>query len=333
MISVIIPAYNEERFLATCLDSLLAQTYTDWEAVIVNDGSTDSTAEIAAGYAARDSRFHLISIHNSGQATARNVAFDHIHGEWVAFLDADDAFTPQALASLLQAAEVTGAPVVYGIVKYVGDIDLSYSTTDGKEHVKSTVRDATDVAVEILYQTPGGALATACDKLWRRSAIGDTRFYDGVWFEDLDFNLKVLPRLDKVAAIYTPVYLYRKNPASFLHTFSEGRFDSVRVTGEMEKRFADNPRLLAASRERRMSAAFNILWLLTINPERRRKYDEMALRCWQIVRERRLDSLRNPAVRPKNRAAALISYLGRPVTETVLRLGNRFHIFKPPQAD
>ena len=332
MISVIIPAYNEEKFLPTALDSLLAQTYPQWEAVIVNDGSTDSTAEIAAAYAARDSRFRVITIPNSGQSTARNAAFDHIRGEWVAFLDADDAFTPQALASMLHEAEATDAPVVYGTMEEVDDIDFT-----NRDHVegngKTIVRPAIDVAAEILYQTPGGALASVWDKLWRRSAIGDTRFQDGVWYEDLDFNLRVLPRLDKVAAIDTPVYLYRKNPGSFLHTFSERRFDSIRVTGDMEQRFADNPRLLAASRERRMSAAFNILWLLTINPGRRRKYDDMARRCWQIVRERRFDSLRNPSVRPKNRAAALISYLGRAVTEAVLRLGNRRNLFHPPQAD
>ena len=332
MISVIIPAYNEQRFLATCLDSLLGQTYTDWEAVIVNDGSTDSTAEIADRYAVGDRRFHVITIPNSGQATARNAAFSHIHGEWVAFLDADDAFTPQALATLLHAAETTGAPVAYGTVEYVEDIDLN-SLCRGAAAEEICTRGALEVSAEILYQTPGGALASVCNKLWHRSVIGDTRFSDGVWFEDLDFNLKVLPRLDKVAATDASVYLYRKNPGSFLHTFSESRFDSLLVTGEMEQRFADNPALLAASRERRMSAAFNILWLLAINPERRNKYDDMARRCWQIVCERRRDSLCNPAVRPKNRAAALLSYLGRPVTEAVLRLCNRLHLFQPPQAD
>ncbi len=332
MISVIIPAYNEERFIATCLDSLLQQTYSDWEAVIVNDGSTDSTAEIVEGYAARDSRFRLISIPNSGQSTARNAAFEHVSGEWIAFLDADDAFTPGALEGLLRAVENSGAPVAYGNFSYVDDINLH---TLGRNKIEGTTRvvDAIDVAEQILYQTSGGAIATVCDKLWNRNAIGETRFSDGIWFEDLDFNLKVIPRLDKVAVTDCPVYLYRNNPASFLHRFNEGRFDSIRVTGEMEQRFAENPRLLAAARERRMSAAFNILWLLTINPERRQQYDETARECWKLVKERRYDSLLNPAVRPKNRAAALISYLGRPFTESILRFGNRFKLFQPPQAD
>lgn len=96
-ISVIVSAYNLDKYLAECLDSLCAQTLQDFECIIVNDGSTDKTRTIAQRYVKQDKRFHLINKEHGGVSTARNAGFDALKGEYVVFLDGDDFFDPKLL--------------------------------------------------------------------------------------------------------------------------------------------------------------------------------------------------------------------------------------------
>ncbi len=99
LVSVMMPAYNAEAFIAEAIDSVLAQTYSQWELLVVNDGSTDATVEVVAQYT--DPRIKLIHKENGGEASARNVALDHSTGEFIAYLDADDAYLPHHLSVLV----------------------------------------------------------------------------------------------------------------------------------------------------------------------------------------------------------------------------------------
>ena len=115
-ISVVVPAYNVEGYLGACLDSLAAQTFGDFEAVCVDDGSTDGTRAILDEYAARDRRFCVIGRENGGVSAARNTALDAARGEFVTFLDADDLFEPDALETIVAHLDYAGAPegVMFG---------------------------------------------------------------------------------------------------------------------------------------------------------------------------------------------------------------------------
>ena len=104
LVSVMMPAYNSERFIQQAIDSLLAQVYRNWELILVNDGSTDATLEIASRYT--DARIHIINQPNEGEASARNTALANMHGEFVAFLDADDAYLPQHLEVMVAYLQV-----------------------------------------------------------------------------------------------------------------------------------------------------------------------------------------------------------------------------------
>lgn len=95
--SIIIPVYNVAPYLRECLDSVLAQTFTDWEAICVDDGSTDGSGAILDEFVARDGRFRVIHQKNAGVSAARNVALEKMRGEWFLFLDGDDMFRPDAL--------------------------------------------------------------------------------------------------------------------------------------------------------------------------------------------------------------------------------------------
>lgn len=105
MVSIILPVFNAERFLPQCLDSILRQTYQDWELIAVDDGSKDGSMEILKSYEKRDNRIHIISKKNEGVSIARNIALKHAHGDYIYFVDSDDIVMSEALMILVKAME------------------------------------------------------------------------------------------------------------------------------------------------------------------------------------------------------------------------------------
>ncbi|MDR0937629.1 MAG: glycosyltransferase [Oscillospiraceae bacterium] len=110
-VSIIVPVYNSEQWLDACIQSVLAQIFTDWELILLNDGSTDNSAKICASYAQEHERIHLYSQENAGVSAARNAAISHAKGKYIAFLDSDDCYRPEFLSSLLTPAERDTIPV------------------------------------------------------------------------------------------------------------------------------------------------------------------------------------------------------------------------------
>ena len=114
-ISVIVPVYRVEKYLNDCIDSILAQTFADFELILVDDGSPDSCPALCDAAAARDSRIRVLHQKNRGLSGARNAGLDIVRGRWLAFVDSDDMLLPQALEKAHSTAEKTGADVVlYG---------------------------------------------------------------------------------------------------------------------------------------------------------------------------------------------------------------------------
>jgi glycosyltransferase involved in cell wall biosynthesis len=111
VISIIVPVYRVEPYLRRCLDSILAQTFTDWECILVDDGSPDRCPAICDGYAARDSRFRVIHRKNAGVSAARNAGLDAARGEWIGFVDSDDWCEPEWIEELYHAAVTNGADI------------------------------------------------------------------------------------------------------------------------------------------------------------------------------------------------------------------------------
>lgn len=112
MVSIILPVFNAERFLSQCLDSILRQTYQDWELIAVDDGSKDRCLEILKSYEKRDDRIHIISKKNEGVSIARNVALSQVRGEYIYFVDSDDIVMQDALSILIRTLESNNATFV-----------------------------------------------------------------------------------------------------------------------------------------------------------------------------------------------------------------------------
>ena len=112
MVSIVLPVFNAERFLSQCLDSILRQTYQEWELIAVDDGSKDGSIEILKSYEKRDNRIHIISKENEGVSIARNVALEQTHGDYIYFVDSDDIVMHEALMILVKAMDSSNATFV-----------------------------------------------------------------------------------------------------------------------------------------------------------------------------------------------------------------------------
>ena len=216
-ISVIMPVYRTEATVAAAIESVLAQTEPDFELVCVDDGSPDRAGEILASYAAKDPRIRVFTQENRGLSGARNTGLDHAAGEYVTFLDSDDALPRHALATFLAAAEKTGASVV------VSEAPVDVATEDEKARAAAAAapRDArVRVSRTPLKTVVAGRRmrSSAWNKFYRRAVIGDRRFIEGIYFEDWPFVTELLGDLDRVAIVSAPCYVYSKIGASIVRS-------------------------------------------------------------------------------------------------------------------
>ena len=216
-ISVIVPVYKTETTVAAALDSVLAQTEQDFEILCVNDGSPDRAGEILAAYAAKDPRIRVFTQENRGLSGARNTGLDRATGEYVTFLDSDDALPRHALATFLSAAEETGAPVVVS----EGPVDVQTE----EDKVRATgVAAAPDNRVRVSTTPLKSVLAgrrmrsSAWNKFYRRETLGARRFIEGIYFEDWPFVTELLGDLDRIAIVSAPCYVYSKIGASIVRS-------------------------------------------------------------------------------------------------------------------
>src|SRR4051794_36327300 len=204
-ISVVVPVYNVEPYLAECLESLAGQTFRDLEVIKVDDGSKDSSGEIAQGFADRDERFHLITQPNGGLGNARNTGIKHATGEFLAFVDRDDYLAPNAYELLLGALDETGSDFATGNVLRLQSIGAK------QVHFLAQAFNKTRLATHVSEYPPLIADRVAWNKLFRRSfwdAQGRT-FPEGVLNEDIPVILPAHFAARSVDVISDPIYYWR----------------------------------------------------------------------------------------------------------------------------
>lgn len=305
-VSIIIPVYNVEEYVDECLASVAAQSLTDWEGVIVNDGSTDGSSSVCRQWIAKDSRFRMMENPSpTGLSAARNQGLDSCRGEYVFFLDSDDMLSPDALEKLLQIAERESSDMVCARFSR-NRIDFDKECSARKENGKFSAGvavDSDEAVMQILYQD--GITSSACAKLFSMRLWDGFRFREGILYEDLDIMPETALRAGKIVDTKEVVYYYRQRGGSIVHEFSERRLEVLDVIARLEsvlpKRFAK------AIRERMTSAAFNMYMLLAVNG---RSGSEEATRCWEIIRSNRKGVLADRRSRLKSRLGSLLALTG-----------------------
>lgn len=304
MISVIIPAYNVEKYIGACLDSVLAQEGVDLEIIVVDDESTDSTMSIIKDYATRYSCIKPLQCSHGGPSTVRNLAMRHITGQWITMVDGDDLLAPHALRRMLDVAESNqDIDFVAGRWKRFTDY-FSPRPCCNTIPVKLSGHEAAEI---MLYQKKYTDIVnpSACGKLYHREVWDNVEFSEGTIYEDLYLLPQLSATTNMIAVIDDTVYGYRRNSNSLLHTFSPKRLDALTVTARLCDCFAGDKKLCKAARSRHFSAAFN-LWLL-IEVNNPSMTAEMA-ECRRVVRRLAVSQLFGRKVRLKNRIGALLQY-------------------------
>jgi glycosyltransferase involved in cell wall biosynthesis len=207
LISIISPVYNTEKLLPRCLDSILSQTFQDFDVVLVNDGSKDDSGKICEAYAQADNRIHVIHQKNSGVSAARNAALDwvmeHSDSQWILFVDSDDWVHPQILETLLQLVQTYQVKV--SACGYLETSDGTLSVCP--EQLEPQIWDAKEFYYrqKMLGTVPWG-------KLYAKSCFADIRYPVGSYFDDEFVTYRILLAQEKIPMVSAPMYGYYINP-------------------------------------------------------------------------------------------------------------------------
>ena len=222
-ISVIVPMYNAEKYLKTCINSILNQSFTDFELILVNNCSTDKTLEILQSF--QDSRIKILQTEkNSGSAsTPRNLGLDNAKGEFVYFIDADDAIVPQALKLLHDKIVETDADIVYGCNWMIPNNSefTELEGLDGNLSGTSNEPVAKDLMTRVWFELCQNHMnSVPWLSLYRRELFEGAekiRFPDKYLGEDVFVHFDLLYKTDNIVKIDQPFYIYRTNNASMTH--------------------------------------------------------------------------------------------------------------------
>lgn len=231
-ISVIVPVYNVRDHVAACLDSLRAQTFTDFEAIVVDDGSTDGSGDVAAAVMAGDARFRLVRRDNGGLSAARNTGLAQAGGRYVCFVDSDDRVTPDYLQRLHDTIEETGADWVACAIRFCPPAG------PGQPH--SAIHGAPDLLPGVTrvdftdWQEVVRHFPSAWNKIYRRDLIGDIRFDEGMNYEDHAFYYRYAACTDHMVCLPEPLYLQTQGrDGQITRDGSEKVFDQFAVLEQM----------------------------------------------------------------------------------------------------
>lgn len=253
MISVIVPIYNVEKYLPRALDSILSQTHKEWEAILVDDGSTDGSGSIAEEYARSDGRFKVVHKPNGGLSDARNAGMECISGEYLLFLDADDFLHPQLMELCMEAMLRDNSDIAcftydrryrtIGLVRHflhLGDPTPHYRYYKQPPYV--TTDNIFDYATE--YSRPKDIphrWAVKHCQVWRcmykTYAVRGIRFIKGINYEDFPWWSEVLLHIKRCTILNLPLYFYYPNPRSYILSASQThKAESLRQGIEAGKR-------------------------------------------------------------------------------------------------
>jgi glycosyltransferase EpsJ len=242
MISVIIPMYNAEKWIGRALDSLLEQTYKDFEVVVVDDGSTDRCREIVRKYMFKFKTLSICSDINSGVGHARNLGLELSLRDLIFFLDADDYLPPDALKILYEGWVLSKCPVVIGKVMKVSPDGESYEISN---HLETGTLNKDQITKRILsyLNTHNDYIISHCwGRLYERSLMEnyDIRFPENVMVgEDGAFNIDCLTYTDYVYIINSPVYYFQRHKdSSSVTAINSGLMDLSALRKSLEMYFS-----------------------------------------------------------------------------------------------
>ncbi len=274
LISVIIPVYNVEKYLPSCLDSVLAQTWENLEILLIDDGSKDSSGSICDAYAGKDGRVKVYHQENAGVSRARNVGLEQATGEYIGFVDSDDYIEPDFYETLIRNAIDHDVDISYCGIKLVqpdGTVEERFNTNN------SCKMQAEDIIKGFFFDTTTKELMySQCNKIFKREVVSGVCYRPYALGEDILFVFEVLGRCRTLWLEDRTLYHYlRRDNSAMTSSFSDKRMDYITAAQD----------IVEICRSRHPYALEDALhWAyihklvscrqLICNPEYRAKYDQ-----------------------------------------------------------
>lgn len=224
LISVIVPVYNVELFLKKCVDSIVEQTYTNLEIILIDDGSPDNCPEICDEYAQKDNRIKVVHQENSGLAHVRNVGLKHATGDYVTFVDSDDYVTPNYVEFLYKGIFENNADLSIASFVVCKENDKKKSPIEKEKYVVVTKTQCMEYYTSLRLNP----FISAWNKLYKRDLFDGITYPDGKLYEDAFTTYKLFEKAKKIAFTLTKLYYYRINPQSILgQSFREKHLEMI----------------------------------------------------------------------------------------------------------
>ena len=208
LISIIVPVYNVEEYLDCCLNSLISQTYTNIEIILIDDGSTDFSGVKCDEWKNKDSRIVVYHKPNGGLSSARNYGIERANGEYIAFVDSDDYINKEMYDVLLNEMTITNSDMAfcgYYVLEGHNKRSVNYNIKKGK----TIILTGKNIIAGMVCGKPFHFTYSVWKNLYKKSVIGKIRFEEGRLYEDTIFDIKLLPFVKKVAVVSVPLYVYR----------------------------------------------------------------------------------------------------------------------------
>lgn len=319
LISVIIPVCNVARYLEQCLDSVVKQSYTNLEIILVDDGSTDESGMICDRYAAIDNRIVVIHKQNGGLSDARNVGIGCATGDYISFIDSDDYVSTLFIETLLKSMQNTGAEIAAlksSVGFWDGDNTEEVLLNENKVVTSEKPELLEDALIQMFYQhIPTGAQF----KMYKANIFNDLQFPFGWLYEDVATTYRAFLKAKKIVVVESDVYAYRKRADSIIRqSFNEKKMVCLPIAEQLISEMKPYGTVLhTASISRAYAMVYSVFLQIPNSNMQQRK----ELWCW--LKKHRYQVLfdKNSAARKKNKLGAFASYLGMNMT---FFIGNQF---------
>ena len=257
MISVIVPVYNVEKYLERCIDSILKQTYSDLEILLIDDGSSDKSGKICDEYAKKDNRIKVIHKKNGGISDVRNVGIENAKGDYIGFVDSDDYIADDMFETLYKLSNENNADI--SIVSF-------YEMYNGKligvrDDKTLTKMDKQEALKELLIDT--NIQSYMWNKLFKKELFDNLRFPLGKNFEDIATVLLIFERANKVVLLQEPKYYYLRRDDSIVgHRTNKTYLDYLEVVYDKYLYLKDKyPKIEVYNA---YNYVINMIWVYTI---------------------------------------------------------------------
>lgn len=317
LVSIILPVYNVEYFIERCLNSIINQSYSNFEVIIIDDGTTDNSIDLCQKYCHNDHRFTIIHQENRGLSEARNTGINAAQGDYLMFIDSDDFVAEDLLHHLVECLENNNSDIaICDPVHYYPEKSDTCSFVSGQCIRSYSSREA---LCELFYQR--SFLVSAWGKLYKRSLFDNIRFPKDMLFEDSAIMYLLFEKCHKItysdAKLYA--YVHRENSIT-TKKFSKHDLDILTITDAIVERYHGDQLLLKAAISYKVSACFRIL----LNAPNNGEYQAVMNNCKRYIYSQWHNILFDRHVRLKNKLALVAHCIFNPFIKLIYSRVNRW---------